>query len=53
MMDGKERETTETFSQPIAQSVVSPIEDPGVMGSILAQFYTFVGVDHEIFTPCR
>ena len=35
---------------PIAQSVASPIADPGVMSSIQARFHTFVEIDHEIIS---
>ena len=35
---------------PTVHSVVSPIADPGVMSSILAQPHTFVEIDHEIFS---
>ena len=35
---------------PVAQSVVSPIADPGVVSSILAWSHTFVEIDHTIFS---
>ena len=35
----------------IAQSVVPPIADPGVVSSILAQSHTFAEIDHEISPP--
>ena len=34
----------------VAQSVVSPIADPGVMCSISAWLHTFMEVDREIFS---
>ena len=35
---------------PVAQSVVRPIADPGVVSWIPAGFHTFVEIDHEIFS---
>ena len=35
---------------PVAQSVVSPIADPGVMSLIQAWPHTFVEIDREIFS---
>ena len=35
---------------PVAQSVVSPIADPGVMSLIQAWPHTFIEIDFEIFS---
>ena len=35
---------------PVAQSVANPVEDPGVLSSIMARFHTFIETDHEIFS---
>ena len=35
---------------PVEQSRVSPIADPGVVSLIPARTYTFMEIDHEIFS---
>ena len=35
---------------PVAQSVASPIADPGVVSLILARLHTSVEIDHEILS---
>ena len=35
---------------PVAQSVVNPIADPGIVSWIPAQPHTFEEIDHEVFS---
>ena len=41
---------TDHFTGPKAQSVASPIADPGVAISIPARSHTFAQIDHEIIS---